>query len=54
MCMTDKERIKSILAELEYNYIGYGNMHDDDDHGCDLIKRALEHELDRMEEGEQT
>lgn len=39
--MTDQERTQSILAELEYGYIGYGNMHEDDDHGCKVIGSAL-------------
>lgn len=50
--MTDQERIKSILAELEHDYIGYDNLYNDEAHGCAVIKRALEHELERMEGGE--
>lgn len=43
--MTDEERAKSILAELEHNYIGYGNMQDDDAQGCRLIKEALKKQV---------
>ena len=39
--MTDEERAKSILAELEHNYIGYGNMHEDYEQGCRVIETAL-------------
>lgn len=39
--MTDQERIQSILSELEYGYIGYGNMHEDDDQGLKVIEKAL-------------
>lgn len=40
--MTNEERIKSILAEIEYDYIGYGNLHNDGSQGLRLIKKALE------------
>lgn len=40
--MTDEERATSILRELEYDYISYGNMQDDDAQGCRIIKKALE------------
>lgn len=39
--MTDIERIKSILAECEYGYIGYDNLHSDNDRGITLIAEAL-------------
>lgn len=39
--MTDEERAKSILEELEYNYIGYGSMHEDDEQGFRVIEAAL-------------
>ena len=39
--MTDKERIDSILAELEHGYIGYDNLHGDDEQGRKVIEQAL-------------
>lgn len=43
--MTDEERIKSILKELEYDYISYNNLLGDDDHGCRLIEEALKKQV---------
>lgn len=40
--MKDQERVKSILSEIEYGYIGYDNLHGDDGHGLKMIKEALE------------
>lgn len=40
--MTDEARIKSIVAELEHNYISHSNLHGDDEQGCRLIRMALE------------
>ena len=43
--MTAEERMKSILEELEYDYIGYDNLHGDNGHGCRVIKEALEKQI---------
>lgn len=43
--MTKEERIKSILSELEYGYIGYDNIHGDNEHGGGVIKEALEKQI---------
>ena len=40
--MTNDQRIKSILAELEHDYIGHENLHGDDEQGCRIIRDALE------------
>lgn len=39
--MTDAERIKSILAEIEHGYIGYDNLHGDNEHGLKVIREGL-------------
>lgn len=39
--MIGEERIKSILRGLEHDYISYGNLHDDNEHGCRTLKYVL-------------
>lgn len=39
--MTDEERAISILSELEHNYIGYDNLHGDNEQGCRIIEESL-------------
>lgn len=43
--MTKDQRIRSILSEIEYGYIGYDNLHGDDDQGLEIIKESLEKQL---------
>ena len=40
--MTDEQLIESMLAEIEYGYISYENLHANDDRGLKIIKEALE------------
>ena len=40
--MTDEQLIESMLAEIEYGYISYGNLHNNNDRGLEIIKEALE------------
>lgn len=40
--MTDEQLIESMLAEIEYGYISYENLHNNDDRGLEIIKEALE------------
>lgn len=40
--MTNEELAKSILMELEYGYISYGNLHGNNEQGLNLIKGAIE------------
>lgn len=39
--ITDVERAVSILTEIEYGFISYGNLHDDHEQGLELIGKAL-------------
>lgn len=39
--MTKEARIKSILREIEYGFIGYDNLHGDNDQGLEIIADAL-------------
>lgn len=43
--MTDLERMKSIKAELKYRYISYSNLHNDDEHGCKVIEKAIDYRI---------
>lgn len=43
--MTYKARAKSILSEIEYGYIGYDNLHGDNDQGLDIIADAIKRQL---------
>lgn len=45
--MTDEERTKSILKEIEYDHIGYDNLHGDDGHGMKVIENALKKQISR-------
>ena len=36
--MTDEQLIESMLAEIEYGYISYGNLHNNNDRGLEIIK----------------
>lgn len=39
--MTNEEKIKSMLKEMEQDYISYGNLHDDGEQGIRIIEDAL-------------
>ena len=39
--MTEIERIKSMLKEIEHDYISYDNLHNDGGHGLEIIGEAL-------------
>lgn len=43
--MTNEKRIKSILVELEQDYISYGNMHNEDNQGLRIIEDALKKQI---------
>lgn len=40
--MTDEQLIESMLVEIEYGYISYENLHNNNDRGLEIIKEALE------------
>lgn len=43
--MTNEERTKSMLKELEQDYISYGNLHDDGGQGVRIIEEALRKQI---------
>lgn len=50
--MTDEERATSILRELDVAFISYGNLHDDEEHGCKVIEKALRKTVPMKPEGD--
>lgn len=38
----NKYRAESIIFEINHGYISYGNLHNNDDEGLNLIRQALE------------
>lgn len=43
--MTYEDRIKSILTEIDYDYIGYDNLHGDNNQGLQIIEDALKKQI---------
>ena len=39
--MTDEQLIESMLAEIEYGYISYENLHNNNDRGLEIIKDCV-------------
>lgn len=44
--LSPEERIKSILVDIGHSHISYGNLHEDNNQGLQIIKKSLERDLE--------